>query len=354
MQQGLIHATQTQSWRAILAQCNRVDPCHLPEYHLAYATRLQQAKPVLWWYESAGHYFAYPFMLAPVYITAPNGDEHPTSYYDISSVYGYCGALTSHGTEADFIQNAWQAFDLWAQQNHVICEFTRFSPFADNTAQAHPHCQISANRILAVSHLSDASKALMNLLPSKTRNMLRKAEKQGLTAREMNIKSELGAFRTLYESTMQRNQATDFFYYDDIYYQHLQMLPHGGLRLFGVFDKQKLVSAAMAITHGASALYHLGANLRDYMHLGAGNLALFAMQSACMQSDIHFVNLTGGRSTALDDPLLRFKKSNGTHTQPYYIGTRIINQRAYEAVAKQWQAVYNQPADTTKIQFYRI
>lgn len=346
MTETLIKAEDTQDWRRALGVFARVDVCHMPEYHRAYATRTG-SRAVMWRYEDNNGIFCYPFMLTPVVIS-----EKSLPYTDISSVYGYSGPLSTTENER-FLNDAWAAFDTWAAKQNAIAEFTAFSPYAGTRAFAHTQTETELNRELAVSNLSGDEEALLSALGKKTRNMLRKAEKSGLEARELDLKKDLSIFRALYEETMDRNDAGDFFLYDDEYYGHLLKLPAGELRLFGVFEGDKMVAAALGLTHGENALYHLGASLPDYAKLGAGNLSLFAMTKAFMSSNITFINMTGGRTTADDDPLLRFKKSNATDTAPFYIGKRILDEAAYAEVVKAWEAHYNTKISSTKLIFWR-
>ncbi len=346
MQQQLIAASDAAAWMAALDAFPYIDVCHLPDYHCAYATRFEGAEAWLWAVSDGSNYFAYPFLKAPVVIA---GDA--TGYSDIFGVYGYSGPLAK-GDDA-FIAQAWEAFTAWAKEEKILCEFIRFSPYLENYNLALLGVEVLENRQVAMCHVPASEEALLQALGPKTRNMLRKAEKAGLCAEEMKLPEGLAAFRALYDSTMQRNDATEFFLYDNTYYDLLLAMPKGAVRLFGVYADAQLVSTAMVLVWQENALYHLGASEGEYTKLGAGNLALFEMHKALMKAGVKFVNLTGGRTTALDDPLLRFKKSNGTGLCPFYIGKRVLDETGYAEVAKAWESAYNQPADKTKLQFYR-
>jgi len=337
-----IPASKPAVWRAALALVGAVDCCFLPEYHAAYALRIAGSQPLLWHFEAGGEHLVYPFLLNPVVIHGKS-----TGYRDISGIYGYTGPLVTSDSPA-FLTQAWQAFDGYCARQSVIAEFVRFSPFNHNERFGHPGLEVMENRTLAISSLPQTEEKLLALLGSKTRNMLRKAGNAGLSARELELPRHLPAFRALYDDTMSRNKAPGFFHYDDSYWQHMLELGQG-LRLFGVFSGDTLVACAMSVSHGASGLYHLGASLPDYSKLGAGNLSLYAMSCGLMRAGVSFLNMTGGRSTAADDPLLLFKKSNATGTAPFHIGKRIINRDAYGHAARLW----NEPPDPAKLIFWR-
>lgn len=345
--EALIAASETARWRAALALLAQSDPSYLPEYHLAYALRVPGARALLWHFSDEGHHFLYPFLLTPVTI----GDG-PSGCHDISSVYGYTGPLATTA-DSDFLRRAWLAFGRFEQAHHVVAEFTRFNPFHASQRFAHPHTQVSENRMLAVSELPPTPQELLLKLGAKTRNMLRKAQREGLQWRELEPSSHLGAFRELYAQTMQRNQAPEFFRYDDAYWAQLLRLQAGELRLFAACAGKTMVAAAMAVAHGPVGLYHLGASLPDYARLGAGNLSLFGMSCGLLASGVRLLNMTGGRTRAQDDPLLLFKRSNATGQAVFHIGRRVVDTAAYNALAAAWQQLHGTPASADRLIFWR-
>lgn len=346
--QSLIHARDCARWREILALFGELDSTFLPEYHLAYAGRTDQSEPLIWHFSQNNQHFAYPFLKTPITL---NGEE--LAYCDISSVYGYTGPIATT-SDKSFLETAWQAFDQEAKQQNIVAEFTRFSPFNKNEQLAHPEATVLVNRTLAVSYLPKSKELLLASLGTKNRNMLRKAEREGLIARELDLPEHLPAFRALYDETMLRNNAPVFFKYDDAYWNHLLSLDKIGLKLFGVFAAEKMVAASMAVVRGKSGLYHLGASLSEFSRLGAGNLSLFAMSCGLMACGANFINMTGGRTARADDPLLLFKKSNANSTAMFHIGKRILNHGAYNGIVNQWQQLHGVPPDAEKVVFWRL
>jgi hypothetical protein len=335
-----------------LAVFPAIDVCQTPEYHMAYATRTPGAEPLLWLFEAGADRFGYPFLMAPVRWQRADGSVEETGYTDVAGIYGYSGPLA---TTADrgFLEAAWNAFGAWAAGRKAIAEFIRYSPHAGTHRFAPPGGTVEDNRPIAVSRLPASAAALLEALDAKTRNMIRKAEKAGLTARELDPPAWIPRFRVLYDETMARNASPGFFAYDDEYYGRLLALPAGEMRLFGTFHGEDLVAASIALAHGKGSLYHLGASKKEFSHLGANNLCLYAMSSALIAAGIGFLNLGGGRTTAPDDPLMRFKRSNGTGTETYRIGRRVLDHSGYAAVIERWRATRGEDPDPAKAIFWR-
>ncbi len=343
----LITAAETQKWREVLARFPRVDVCQIPEYHSAYASQAAGTRALLWHRESGGWHFAYPFLLTPVVIGGKD-----TGYFDISAVYGYSGALSTH-EDPDFLEQSWEIFDRWALEQRIIAEFNRYSIYAGTERFAHPQAKVEFNRPSNVSHLNGDDEALFAALGKKTRNMIRKAEKAGITARVLDPQEWLGPFRELYAVTMRRNDADEYFDYDDHYYEALFSLPSDELRLFGAFHEGNLVAAAMALRHGQSALYHLGASLHEFSALGAGNMVMYEMSRTLGREGVTFLTVGGGRTTAPDDPLYRFKKSNATDPAEYKIGKRIVDPEGYGNIVKRWENLYKSGVNKEHLIFWR-
>lgn len=350
--QQVIKASQHREWRNQLAAFARVDVCHMPEYHEAYSLRYGGAEALMWVYRNNNEILCYPFLLTPVILKGDDGKALVSEFNDISGIYGYSGPLTNSDDKA-FLAGAWQAFDQWALEHRVVSEFIRFSTYVDNKSWAHPDTSVEYNRPVAIAWLPGDADTFMAQLNSKTRNMIRKALKSDLVVREVRVGEALAEFRALYQQTMGRNQATDFFMYDDAYYDRLLGLPAGELVLFAVYQQNEMVAAAMGLVHEKMAFYHLGASTLEASRLGAGNLALFSMASALIDRGVECFSVGGGRTTADDDPLFRFKKSNATSVDEFYIGKRVINQEAYDSIVKSWETMNHTELISGNLQFYR-
>jgi hypothetical protein len=340
----VLSVNQSTEWRSWLKRFPRVDVCQTPEYHQAYCTRFPGAEARMWCFEQGDKVFAYPFLLTAVGLD--------TSYSDISSVYGYSGPLVN-SEDPDFLASAWKIFDEWSKEQKIIAEFVRLSIYTQPGKLLHPNTKIEPNRKAAVSRLPVDASEVLAALPSKTRNMIRKAQQSGMLVKTLEPHKWLPTFRELYMETMSRNQAPSFFLYDEKYFDFLFSLPKDELTLHGCFVEEKLVSAAMAIVYGKNALYHLGASLSEYSKSGAGNLTMYEMSRHLSENGVEFLNLGGGRTPSDDDSLFLFKKNNAMDIETFYIAKRIVNFDAYGEVLNKWQAVNNRKVESPNLIFYR-
>ena len=352
MQIKIILISDHLEWRNTIARFDDADACQLPEYYLAYLSKISGGVALIWYASDSHSEFCYPFILTSVANNQSSILNKYKDYYDICSVYGYSGPLGNNLTK-EFLSRVWIEFDKWLIEKNVIAEFVRFSPYSENYKIAHSLSFIESNRKLAISYLPEKPEILFEMLGAKTRNMIRKAERSGLEAYELNTHEWLNQFQDLYNKTMIRNQAESFFMYDQPYYDELLKLPPNSLRFFGVFNGGNLVSAAMIVIHNKFALYHLGATDYHYASLGAGNLALWTSSVALIKSGIRYLNLGGGRSTDEKDSLLKFKLSNSTNEENFFIGKRIINLEKYNEIQREWKRLKGNAETACRLLFYR-
>ena len=308
--QDIIQASEHGKWRSALGEFARVDVCHMPEYHQAYSLRFEDARALMWCYRAGDESLCYPFLLSPVILRGRGNSREVTGYNDISGIYGYSGPLSTTDNSL-FLGEAWQHFDSWAREQRVVSEFIRFSTYVGNQGWAHPAASVEYNRPVSLALLPDNAETFMAQLNGKTRNMIRKAARSGLQAREVDLDRGIAEFRELYDQTMGRNQATEFFMYDDAYYDLLSKLPAGELLLYGVYQGQVMVAAAMGLVHQDMAFYHLGASTLEASRQGGGNLVLFEMASGLIERGVGYFSVGGGRTTAMDDPLFRQRYLGG-------------------------------------------
>ena len=94
----------------------------------------------------------------------------------------------------------------------------------------------------------------------------------------------------------------------------------------------------------------MGVCSNDYLKFGLSNLYLYDASIQFIKKKVLFMNLGGGRSTAANDGLLKFKRDNSTDLKEFFICKRVINKRIYEIISEEFKIDKNQ---NNKLIFYR-
>lgn len=142
-------------------------------------------------------------------------------WYDLETPYGYGGFLL----QGTFTKEACRAFvtkmSAYAEENRIVSQFVRFYPVYHNETY-YERMQDSAICYLRDTIYIDTTdkENIMANMDSKNRNMVRKAIKSGVTI--CHDKGEhLDDFIRIYESTMDHDHATSYYYFKREYYEYL-------------------------------------------------------------------------------------------------------------------------------------
>ena len=178
--------------------------------------------------------------------------------------------------------------------------------------------------------------------------------RRGLACHDASLDEGLATFRDLYESTMQRAGATDFYFFPDGYYRDLRRTLCDRTKLFVVTDGHDPIAAGLFFTYGRTLHYHLGASREDALPLAPNNLLFHQVSLWGQQHGFERLHLGGGRSSAADDALLRFKKRFSPHALSFHVGSRIQHPERYAMLCDLWQEQAGGPAPSGYFRPYRL
>ncbi len=338
------YRTSDPQWQQTIAQLPQADVYFLPQYH-----RLHEANhegiAYCWVAEKDGEHLCYPFLLRAI---------PKTDYQDIETIYGYSGALAST-VSPEFWQTAWAEFSAWAAEQRVITEFVRCHPLLNSQQFAPPECRITPERDTVVMPLFEDEAALWASYPSQQRTRIRQAQAAGLSCREMTGSDGWQIFRALYAQTMQYLDARDYYYFSDAYFEQLSSADFAPYtRLFGVFDQNTCVAAAVFLVYAPYMHYHLGGSDAAQRQHAPNNLLFHTAATWGGQNGFTHLHLGGGRTPAPDDSLLRFKKTLSQQRLAFHIGRRVHNSAIYDALCMEWMQQRNITQRPAYFQVYRL
>ncbi|MEH6456405.1 MAG: peptidoglycan bridge formation glycyltransferase FemA/FemB family protein [Cocleimonas sp.] len=279
-------------------------------------------------------------------IKSVSGISVEQEYYDLETPYGYGGPLTNCYDE-DFLKDAFSAYRQECIAQNIVCEFIRFHPFNRFCQQTKFFDFHAQERQVVIVDLSLATDERWARYSKNTRNILRKANKKlaGLKCEE-----SLDAFCKLYQLTMDKNNASDFFYFKKEYFERLSNIE--GVELLAVELESTTVSAGFFMYGKDIAHYHLSANNSDYFKEN-GNYALldFAFEQA-KNRGCKWMMLGGGRSSDENDSLFKFKSKFSGQYLPFFIGGLTFLPEIKDKLNEMWQQE-NPDSELNLFQLYR-
>ena len=199
---------------------------------------------------------------------------------DVVTPYGYGGPV---GGDATF----WPAYEEWARERGVISTFVRFHPLYANQQNASIHVEPLAP---TVAWRLDADRDLLGGLHWKHRNKVRKAENAGAT---VTAAQGLGEFVPLYEDTMRRVDADDFYFFEPAYWETLAGLGDALVRFDAEIDGE-VVASALCLATQPWLHYHLSGTTDTGRSTGSSTLVLLEAARWAQEQGFERFHLGGG------------------------------------------------------------
>ena len=266
--------------------------------------------------------------------------------YDFETAYGYGGPI-SNCSDQVWNRNALESIGKMLVDCGYICGFTRFHTLLNNQNLCRDVMQVIYDRPTIAIDLKPSEEDIWKFqIISKNRNMIRKAEKNGLVYSAEYDYESLDGFISLYLETMNRLGADDFYCFDSSYFLRFKESFHGRSFLGTVKKDNTLVCAAMFMYSDKYGHYHLEGSDHSYSSLGANNLLLWKTALELKKNGVEEFHLGGGYNSALDNTLLKFKKSFSNNMKDFYIGKWLFDKEKYDCLKNNWMEKNPEKVDT--------
>lgn len=321
---------QAEQWDAVVRSFPDHDTYYLSGYVKAFQIH-GDGEPLLFHYEKNGTRGINVVMKRDV-----SRDKHfagaleENTWFDFATPYGY-GGWCIEGTDTEALM---AAYESWCRKNGIISEFVRFHPVLKNHETACSYEVIPLGEVITMD-LSSGEVIWANI-SSKNRNMIRKAQKNGIVIYNGRYPEIFETFREIYNGTMDKDHADPYYYFAPAFYESvLKDLPQNAQVFYAVLEG-KVIAASIMLACRGRMNYHLSGSLREYAHLAPTNLLLYEAALWGCANGCRTLYLGGGVGSG-EDSLFKFKKAfyRGDDLLRFHIGKKIFDQSRYdELVAK--------------------
>ena len=314
-----------ESWNKLLRAVGEYDCYHTYEYHEI--TRKPSEESFLLKYESGSTLILVPFVKRRIV---------GTPYFDLTSVYGYAGPLMNTKTTESDIKLFQQLFKDFIQKEKVVSVFSRLHPFLSfqepvlqgigDVVPIGPVVNIDLTKALEDqrSAFSKTTKRYLNKLKRQFYVYLGKSE------------TDIDDFVTLYESTMDRVDASESYYFSREYYsKFLRSTEFETDLIFAkTLDQHQVASAAIMIKTGNIVQYHLSGTHQEYLGSSPLRMLIDDTRTRATEQGYKYFNLGGGVG-GREDSLLRFKSSFSKDYKAFKIWKYIADPKVYEELCRE-------------------
>ncbi|RAI79920.1 peptidoglycan bridge formation glycyltransferase FemA/FemB family protein [Macrococcoides goetzii] len=253
-------------------------------------------------------------------------------YFDLISPYGYGGTLIQTTNEAD-IAAYFKALQNYCIKKNIVCEFVRFHPLINNYKLLQDEFEIIQLGETVALDLADEETIWSNLQP-RMKSKIRTTMKSGVEIYFSNDSALKEEFINLYTKTMKKNDASDYYFFKDEFYDSLFVdLKYNVMFCYAKYEG-KIISIA-AILLGREILhYHLSGTDQKYHKLAPNNAILLNTALWGARNRYKYLHLGGGVGSQADDLLKYKKKFNQNSSLRFSIGKKIYNQEKYDELVK--------------------
>ena len=296
--------------------------------------QLVRGEAQLFVYEKGENFILYPFIKRPI-----QNMKLDKVYYDIETPYGYGGPIIKY-EDSILIHDFESAFLEFCLKENIIAEFIRFHPLLKNELFFQENVEILHNRTTV---WLDLKKNLDDIwkqeISSTCRNRIRKCEKNGL---EVEISDNYDEFVEIYNQTMHKVGAGEFYFFDKQYYDGIRNNPNCIL-MRGTQNKAVL-AGAIFMKYKDYFHFHLGGSKREFLKLAPNNILMWSAikyAKLCGCKKMHF---GGGLTDSKEDSLFRFKSTFSSSCADFYIGKRVHNREIYKKLIQKWEDIHGEKA----------
>lgn len=259
-------------------------------------------------------------------------------YSDIITPYGYGGPLilecTNELIRNNLVERFYKSFYEYCMDEKIVSFFIRFHPLLYNANDfIKTFDQVHAIRKIIVMDLS--KDLFYEEIDRKARQNFNKAVKMNMVYEHDPECNLLETFYEMYTKTMEKNQASDYYYFPREYFANLKKLLGNSLELHVGKLEGQVVCLMLTFCYGDYVHLHLTASTREGYKSFANEFVKINCALKCSQRGFKWMIIGGGVSNDPEDSLYLFKKKF-SKTDPYdfYIGKNVFNQQVYNQLSK--------------------
>lgn len=319
----LYDLSHSGEWDDIVSTFPNYDVYYLSGYVKAFHIH-GDGEPFLLYYEGQGLRAIYVYMKRP---TAIEGE------YDSVTPYGYGGVLFEGDTSEANLKAFWKAYLDEMAKEHIVDNFVRYHPVLQNAVPMKPISNvIDLGKTIAMDLASP--ELIWENIHSKNRNMIRKAEKNGIVIEHGKGMDLFDKFIEIYNATMDKDHAEEYYYFKRPFYESIHNDLRNNYELFYAKLEDKIIAMSIMIFANGRLNYHLSGSDIEYRNLAPSNLLLYKAALWGCEMGMKTFHLGGGVGSG-EDNLYKFKAAfNKVSDYQFSIGKQVFNEDIYNQLVE--------------------
>ena len=235
----------------------------------------------------------------------------------------------------------------YCEKNNIVSEFVRFHPIINNALDFKKIYDVVYMRKTLGTNLEKYNDPIQEEFSKSCRKNIRQCKNKGITVVVTEAPKDISKIKEIYYSTMKRNNATDYYYFKDEYFNKiLQYFPQNILTVEAIYEG-KTIAMGLYFIYNQILHIHLSGTLTEYLYLSPAYMLRYGATLWAKEHGYKLIHHGGGRSNSLEDSLYLFKKNFARNTEfDFYIGKKIWNEKIYNKLCEE------KHIDPEKIDFF--
>ena len=254
-------------------------------------------------------------------------------YFDFSTPYGYGGWLIEN-PQNESTDCLFEEYEQYCQKENIVSEFVRFHPVIKNHLVVGSHYEtVQLGEVVTIDLAGPET--IWENFSSKNRNVIRKAINNGIKIYNGRYPNIYEVFRNLYNKTMDKDNAKDYYYFKPEFYDSLlNDLAEDAQVFYAQMPDGTVIAASIMLAANKMMNYHLSGSLREYSSLAATNLLLYKAALWGCANGYRTLYLGGGVGSG-EDNLFKFKRAfYKGELNRFWIGKKVFLNECYEKLCR--------------------
>ena len=291
----IFNMSQAKEWDELVRSFANYDVYYLSGYVKAFQIH-GDGEPQLFYYNENGLRGIYVYMKRN---TAIEG------VYDSITPYGYGGFLLEGNDSSENMNALWNAYVDKMKSENIVDNFVRYHPVLANAVPMKT-CSDVIDLGKTVSMDLTSEEVIWKNIHSKNRNMIRKAEKNGIVIKHGQGLELFDDFIKIYNATMDKDNAEPYYYFKPEFYKSIHEDLKDNYEMFWAEYDGKIIAMSIMIYANGRLNYHLSGSDLQYRNLAPSNLLLYKAAMWGMDKGMKTFHLGGGVGSG-EDNLYKFK-----------------------------------------------
>lgn len=273
--------------------------------------------------------------------------------WDATSTYGYGGPIIDDALTHEDIDIMLEQIKIFLSEEGCISWFIRLHPIINQGWNTTIGTTITHGPTL-MSDLTKSEEEHWTETQNQHRRGIKKALKLNVkTSVEKLSENNIQVFSDIYQETMRKVSADEYYFFDDDYFYNLSKNLQNRLLLITAYQDNIAIASSIYTVCEESGImqFHLGGTLDAYRNLQASKLIMHVARKWGRENGHEVLNFGGGVGAQLDS-LYEFKKGFSSKEVDFKTHRIVINSHKYEQLVAQNPAC-NEEADTGFFPLYR-